>query len=220
MFMIIVGAGTIGACLIDIAVREKNSVVVVESDSERATEISREFDVTVLDADATVVETLREAGAEKADALVATTSDDAVNLMVVTIAAELGIPSIVSVVNERSHSGFFRRLGAIVMENPEEVVAAHLYNTVKRPRLQDYVALPDGAQVFRLELRSKSPLVGRTVQEVVEEQKVPSTLRILAIMRDGRTEIARGDAVLRQGDLVTFYSLDRVANGWVEKLIG
>jgi trk system potassium uptake protein TrkA len=220
MFMIIVGAGTVGACLIDIAVREKNSVVVVESDSERATEISREFDVTVLDADATVVETLREAGAEKADALVATTSDDAVNLMVVTIAAELGIPSIVSVVNERSHSGFFRRLGAIVMENPEEVVAAHLYNTVKRPRLQDYVALPDGAQVFRLELRSKSPLVGRTVQEVVEEQKVPSTLRILAIMRDGRTEIARGDAVLRQGDLVTFYSLDRVANGSVEKLIG
>jgi trk system potassium uptake protein TrkA len=220
MFVVIVGAGTVGTCLIDIAVREKNSVVVVELDAARAAEISRGFDVTVLNADATVVETLREAAAGQADALVATTGDDAINLMAVSIAAELGIPSVVSIVNEKGHSSFFRRLGAIVMENPEEIVATHLYNTLKRPRFQYYNALADGAQLFQLELHAKSTLVGRTVRDTVKKERLPASLRVLAITRLGKAEIVGEDTVLRQGDLVTFYSIERVPDALISKLIG
>ena len=220
MFVVIVGAGTVGTCLIDIAVREKNNVVVVESDASRAAEISRDFDVTVLNADATVVETLREAAAGQADALVATTGDDAINLMAVSIAAELRIPSVVSIVNEKGHSGFFRRLGAIVMENPEEIVATHLYNTLKRPRFQYYNALADGAQLFQLELHAKSTLVGRTVRDTIKKERLPASLRIVAVTRLGKAEIAGEDAILQQGDLVTFYSIERVPDALISKLLG
>ena len=220
MHIIVVGAGTVGACVISLAAAEKDEIVVIESDPDRAREVSREFDVTVLDADATAGETLRDAGAERADALIVTTSDDAVNLMVVSIAVELGVPSVVSVVNEKEHTGFFRRLRANVMENPEEVVAAHLYNTAKRPRLHDFVALPEDSQLFRLELKAKSPLAGRTVAQSERDGRLPENLRAVAFLRKGKKALVTPETKLEVGDLVTFYSLDRTPDGLITKLIG
>jgi trk system potassium uptake protein len=220
MRIIVVGAGTVGSCVISLAAAEKDEVVVIESDPDRAREVSREFDVTVLDADATVGETLRDAGAERADGLIVTTSDDAVNLMVVSIAVDLGVPSVVSVVNEKEHTSFFRRLHANVMENPEEVVAAHLYNAAKRPRVHDFVALPEDSQLFRLELTAKSPLVGRTVAQSEREGRLPGTLQAIAFLRKGKKALVTPETNLQEGDLVTFYSLDRVPDGLITKLIG
>jgi trk system potassium uptake protein TrkA len=220
MYMIVVGAGGVGTGVIALATAEKNEVVVIESDPERAREVSREYDVVVLDADATAGETLREAGAERADALIVTTSDDAVNLMVVSMAVEFHINSVVSVVNEKDHAAFFRRLGATVMQNPEEVVAAHLYNVARRPRVQDFVALPEESQLFRLELRGKSPLAGRTVAQCTDEGRIPETMRIVSVLRGGKKSLAEADTKLREGDLVTFFSLNGVPDGLFSKLIG
>lgn len=220
MYMIIVGAGSVGSGVIALAAAEKNEVVVIESNGDRAREVSREYDVVVLDADATIGDTLREAGADRADALIVTTSDDAVNLMVVSMAAELGITSVVSVVNEKDHASFFRRLGATVMQNPEEVVAAHLYNTARRPHVVDFVVLPEESELFRLELKAKSPLVNRTVAQCMKEERIPATLRIIGLSRDGKRTLAESDTKLKEGDLVTFYSIERVSNTLITKLIG
>jgi len=220
MRTIVVGAGTVGSCVIALAAAERDEVVVIESSPERAREVSREYDVTVLEADATAGETLKDAGAETADAVVVTTSDDAVNLMVVSIAVQLGVPSVVSVVNEKGHADFFRRLKANVLQNPEEVVAAHLYNAARRPRVHDFYALPEDSQIFRLELRTRSPLAGRTVSQAMQEAKLPDTLRIVAFLRGGKKALATNDTPLRAGDLVTFYSLERVPDALITKLIG
>lgn len=220
MYMIVVGAGGVGTSVIALATADKNEVVVIESNPERAREISREYDVVVLDADATAGDTLREAGAERADALIVTTSDDAVNLMVVSMAVELRIDSIVSVVNEKDHASFFRRLGATVMQNPEEVVAAHLYNVARRPRVQDFVALPEDSQLFRLELRGRSPLVGRTVAECTDDGRIPETMRMVSILRAEKKYLAEADTKLKEGDVVTFFSLNGVPDGLFAKLIG
>lgn len=220
MYMILVGAGSIGASLIEIAVKEKNNVVVIETNEERAKLISSRFDITVLHEDATTADTLREAGAERADALIATTSDDAVNLMVVSIAEGLEIPSIVSVVNEPDHADFFRRLGANVMENPEDIVANHLYNAVKRPRVTDYIALPQGDQLFRLAVAEESPLVGRPLSDNSKRGVIPESLLAIAVERGGERSLAEIDAVIESGDIVTFFSLERPSDEIIDKLTG
>jgi trk system potassium uptake protein TrkA len=220
MYMIIVGAGSIGVSLIDLSVKEKNNVVVIDSSPERGREISSRYDVTVLTGNATSAETLREAGAERADALIVTTSDDAVNLMVVSIAADLGISSIVSVVNDEEHGDFFRKLGANVMENPEDVVAHHLYNAVKRPSVQDFAMLPQDAQIFRLQVAAESPLINRSVPDAVKREIVPASMRILAIDRDGEQSIPSDDTVVEENDVLTFFSLEPVGDELIEKLTG
>ena len=220
MYMIIVGAGSIGTSLIDLSVKEKNNVVVIESSPERGREISSRYDVTVLTGNATLAETIREAGSERADALIVTTSDDAVNLMVVSIAADLGISAIVSIVNDEDHADFFRRLGANVMENPEDVVAHHLYNAVKRPSVQDFAMLPQDAQIFRLQVGAESPLIDRSVSDVVKREIIPESMRILAIDRGGDQSIPSDDTVVEENDMLSFFSLEPVSDELIEKLTG
>lgn len=220
MYMIIVGAGSIGTSLIDLSVKEKNNVVVIDSNPERGREISSRYDVTVLTGNATSSETLREAGSERADALIVTTSDDAVNLMVVSIAADLGIASIVSIVNDEEHADFFRKLGANVMENPEDVVAHHLYNTVKRPNVQDFAMLPQDAQIFRLQVGAESPLIDRSVSDAVKREILPASMRILAIDRDGQQSIPSDDTIVEKNDVLTFFSLEPVGDELIDKLTG
>jgi trk system potassium uptake protein TrkA len=220
MYMIIVGAGSIGVSLIDIAVKEKNNVVVIDANVDRAREISNKYDITVLNGDATSAETLREAGSERADALIATTSDDAVNLMVVSIAEGLEVPSIVSVVNDKEHAEFFRKLGANVMENPEEVVANHLYNAVKRPKVKDFTILSQGDQIFRLTVNEGSPLAGKTLASSSKRGVVPNTILVLAIEREGTRVIPNGKATIETGDVLTVFSLERASDELIEKLTG
>lgn len=220
MYMIIVGAGSIGASLIDIAVSEKNNVVVIDTNGDRARGIQERHDITVLSADATSAETLREAGADRADSLVVTTSDDAVNLMVVSIAVDLGVRSIVSVVNDKEHADFFRNLGANVMENPEDVVANHLYNAVTRPNVKDFTLLPHGAQIFRLEVGAESPLVDRSIAESHQRETIPESMRVLAVTRDGKQSIVEDDDVIQGQDVLTVFTLERVSDDLIEKLTG
>ena len=220
MYMIIVGAGSIGTSLIDIAVSEKNNVVIIDANTERGRDLRDKYDITILSGNATSAETLREAGAERADALIVTTSDDAVNLMVVSIAAELGIPSIVSVVNDKDHADFFRKLGANVMENPEDVVANYLYNAVKRPNVKDFALLSEGAQIFRLEVGVESPLVNRSIAESRQRETIPVSMRFLAVSREDERFIPEDDAVIHEGGVLTVFSLDRVSDDVIEKLTG
>jgi trk system potassium uptake protein len=222
MYMIIVGAGSIGTSLIDIAVCEKNNVVLIDSDPDRAREISTKYDITVLSGNATSADTVREAGSDRADALIVTTSDDAVNLMVVSIAADLEISSIVSVVNDKEHAEFFRRLGANVMENPEEVVAQHLYNAVKQPNVRDFALLPQGAQIFRVQISGASPLADRSIADSIQRGTIPESVRVLAVAREDQDtqSIAMGDTILTEGDILTVYSLQRVSDDVISKLVG
>ena len=220
MYMIIVGAGSIGSSLIDIAVKEKNNVVVIDTNADRAREISNKYDITVLNANATSAETLREAGSERADALITTTSDDAVNLMVVSIAEGLKISSIVSVVNDKEHADFFRKLGANVMQNPEDVVANHLYNAVKRPKVKDFTILPRGDQLFRLLINEGSPLEGKSLSESTKRGALPPSILVVTIERGDKREIPSGKTVIETGDLLTLFSLERASDELVEKLAG
>ena len=220
MFIIVVGAGSIGSSLIDIATKEKNNVVVIEANGDRARELSNKYDITVLNGDATSAETLREAGSERADALIATTSDDAINLMVVSIAERLKIPSIVSVVNDKDHAEFFRKLGANILENPEDVVANHLYTAVKRPKVKDFTILSQGDQIFRLVVNEGSPLVGRSLADSASRGTIPTGLLVIAIEHDGKKEIPAPETVITTNEVLTFFSLERTSDDLIEKLTG
>ncbi len=220
MFIIVVGAGSIGSSLIDIATKEKNNVVVIEANGDRARELSNKYDITVLNGDATSAETLREAGSERADALIATTSDDAINLMVVSIAERLKIPSIISVVNDKDHAEFFRKLGANILENPEDVVANHLYTAVKRPKVKDFTILSQGDQIFRLVVNEGSPLAGRSLADSANRGTIPTGLLVIAIEHDGKKEIPTGEMVIAEGDVLTLFSLERASDDLIEKLTG
>ncbi len=220
MYVIVVGAGGIGSALIDVALSDRHDVAVVERDPRKAEGVTRRYDVLVINADAAFTEVIRQAGGERADALITTTHDDATNLMVIAASADLGIPSIVSVVNVKEHAELFRRLGAHVMENPDVIVAEYLYNAARRRKLADLVTMAGGAQMFRMTITRESPLLGKSLLECGKQELIPSGILFAALEREGEVLIPSGPTVLQEGDVVTVYSKEHVSDEFIERLAG
>ncbi|WP_302081288.1 potassium channel family protein [Salinibaculum rarum] len=210
MYIVIVGAGDIGTPLIDIATRGGNEVVVIERDEERAERASRQFDCLVLNDDATTKETLQDAGADRADALISTTDQDATNIMVCLLAQELDVPDIVSVVHNPEHMSVFRQIGVNTMQNPQHLIAEYLYRAVKRPSIVDFMRIGDQAEVFEITVEENAPITGKTLQEANEEGLVGGDTLIVAVERsdDEGPITPRGSTRIRPGDLLTVYSAE------------
>ncbi|ELZ32453.1 Trk potassium uptake system protein [Halogeometricum pallidum JCM 14848] len=208
MYLIIVGAGDIGTPLIHIASTAGNEVVVVERDREKAEAVASEFDCLVIHDDATIKETLQDAGADRADAIISTTDQDATNIMISLLAKELNIPSIVSVVHNPEHMDIFRRIGVNTMENPSRLIADHLFRAVQRPTIVDYMRVGDQAEVFEIEVTESAPIVDRRLSEAAEEGLLPDDTLVVAIAREDADGpiTPRGNTVIHVGDIVTVYS--------------
>jgi len=208
MYLVIVGAGDIGTPLIEIATAGGNEVVVIERDDGRAERASRNYDCLVLNDDATTKETLEDAGAERADALISTTDQDATNVMVCLLAQDLEVPDIVSVVHNPEHMGLFRQIGVNTMQNPQHLIAEYLYRAVKRPSIVDFMRIGEEAEVFEITVESGAPIAGRTLSEADEAGLLGQDTLIVAIERNGSGPpiTPRGDTTIEEDDLLTVYS--------------
>ncbi|GAA0227292.1 potassium channel family protein [Haladaptatus pallidirubidus] len=206
MYLIIVGAGDIGSQLISIATQNNNDVVVIEKDQERAERASMEFDCLVLHDDATVIDTLEEAGAERADALISTTDQDATNIMVCLLGQEMEVPSLISVVHNPEHMNIFRQIGVNVIENPQRLIADYLYRAVKRPSIKDYMKVGEQAEVFEITVDSYAPISGLTLSEAAGEGLFGEGMLVVAIERNKDVITPHGNTKIEGGDLITVFS--------------
>ncbi|MFC4551574.1 MULTISPECIES: potassium channel family protein [Halorussus] len=208
MYIIIVGAGQIGTPLIEAATREGNDVAVIEYDEERANRAATAFDALVINDDATVKETLYDAGAERADAIISTTDQDATNTMVCLLAKEIEIPEIVSVVHNPDHMSLFRQIGVHTIENPQRLIADYLYRAVKRPAIIDFMHLGGDAEVFEIAVAEDAAIAGKTIQEADEQNLLGEDTLIVAIEQPGDEPplTPKGKTRIEAGDVLTVYS--------------
>jgi trk system potassium uptake protein TrkA len=206
MYIIVVGAGAIGTQLIGMATASNNEVVVVERHEGRANQAAEAFDCLVLEADASNKDTLEEAGADRADAIISTTDEDAVNIMVMLLAKELGVDSRVSVVHNPEHMSLFRQIGVNVIENPQRLIAEYLLQAVQRPRVTDFMHLAGDAEIFEITVTEEGAVAGMTLSEAAAESFVGDDVLVVAIERGDETVTPSGKTEIRAGELVTVFS--------------
>ena len=207
MYVVIVGAGDIGTPLIEVATAGGNEVVVIERDAARAEAAAMEYDCLVLNDDATIKETLEDAGGDRADALISTTERDATNIMVCLLAQELDVPNMVSVVHDPDHLNVFRQVGVNGMGNPQRLIAEHLYRAAEHPSIVDFMRIGDHAEVFEVTVAKDAAIAGRTLAEADEAGLLPEETLIVAVEREGGAPITpRGETEIEVGDLLAVYS--------------
>ncbi len=115
MYFVIVGAGTIGASLARWLVASGHEVSVVDSDEARCAAIEDELGSVSVVGDGTEAGTLAKAGVGRANAIIATTARDDVNLAACQIARHtFGTARAVSIVNVPERERLFRILGVSV----------------------------------------------------------------------------------------------------------
>ncbi|MFZ0255933.1 MAG: TrkA family potassium uptake protein [Gammaproteobacteria bacterium] len=202
MYLIVIGAGDVGSSLVEIALEAGHDVVVIEADKERAEHVAGALDALVLNAAITDNGIMEEAGAERADAFIATTGDDSTNLMAMFLGQEYGIRRLTSIVNQAHHRRLFERLNVHVLVDPEVIVARHLLDMVMHPRVKDVAILGEQEQLLEVTIADSSALVGKRSLELSGLKTLPAETFIVCIERGKRVLQAAEDARLQAGDVL------------------
>lgn len=92
MKIIIAGDGKVGLALTQQLLREGHDLVVVDSNPQVLKAHVERYDVMAVLGNAATMETLRQAGVEEADLLIAVTSTDELNLLCCLIGRKMNRP--------------------------------------------------------------------------------------------------------------------------------
>jgi trk system potassium uptake protein TrkA len=215
MYIVIVGASDVGKRLTELVLSEKNhNVVVIDKNQERCEYIARKFDAIAINADASKEETLDELDVKKADVLIATTTDDAINLLVVSLAKNRGVKNLIAVVNQEESKPLYIEKEVKIINKPHLVVAEMIFTSIKHPNIEEYLNVNNYAKVIRIPLLPRSSFCKKTTKEIWDNYKS----LIVAIERDKRFIIPTDEITLHEGDIVTIivenHRLDKVVKNF------
>ncbi len=202
MHIIIIGSGKTGKHVIDAAVKDNHDVFVIEKSKEAADWVATHYDCIVIHADGTSIEALNEAKAEKADAIVVTTNDDAVNSLVILLAKQLGVKRLVSSVNDEEHLKIFEQLGTDTVESPYRLNGRYLYRAVQGPNVKEFLDLGDGFEVLEIIVEDESKIANKLIKELNKEKILPKDTRIIIIKRNNQIIIPDGETRIFKKDVV------------------
>jgi trk system potassium uptake protein TrkA len=196
MYIIVAGLSDIGKNLAELLAKEGNEVLVIDRDPAKCTAIAEDSDIMAITGDAGQKSTLEEARVRNAHAFVAAAGDDSDNLMICMIAKEMGVKTIVSLVDEAEHAEAFRQAGINLQVNPDPVVAKHIYRMISQPYVKDFLSFI-GTEIFEVEIEDGMKCVGRKVSDM----RTPDGLKVLVVKRGG--EYLSADKEIQPKDWLT-----------------
>ena len=111
-YIVVVGCGRLGAILASRLSSQGNSVVVIDPQENSFKNLSRDFSGFQIPGDASEIDVLRSAKADKADYLAAATHKDNLNSMVAQIAKDIfGIGIVIARVFDPAREKIYRNFG-------------------------------------------------------------------------------------------------------------
>ncbi|KXB08598.1 hypothetical protein AKJ56_00820 [candidate division MSBL1 archaeon SCGC-AAA382N08] len=176
-----------------------HEVAIIEKDEEKAQSLTRELDALIVHGSGSDLDVLKDAGGEKADALVALAPDDEVNLMACKFAEDLGITRIVSRVNTPEHASMFEEVGADAAISYITATVGLYEKAVTGPQIFGLLSMGgEKADVVEVGVNGQSEVVGKTIKEL----DLPELCTIAVITRDDELIPPRGETELKGGDRV------------------
>ena len=204
---IICGAGRMGSHIVRDVERTGDEFVVIEKDSEKVSEMLERKIPHVIHGDATLEGILREAGVERARALVACLSDDADNVYTVLVARDLhpGLHIVARAIEEQAEPRLIRA-GADRVIAPTIIGGRKMAVAMRNPAIDD---LLDSVSTGELDLQARH--VAIDVSSDLAGQKLSSThlktglnVVVVSIQRPNGEAVFNptGDFVFEPGDIV------------------
>ena len=200
MRMIIAGAGQVGtrvAAELDAA----HDVVMVDVDADRLDGLSYDLDVLTVTGDSSAIPTLREAGIEDADILIASTDSDEINILTCATAKSLADVTTVARVKDVKYIDTWDQaddvFGVDLMVGTDLLTIAAAVGGTGLSAARNFDVFAGGTvQMADFEIDADSPIVGQTVSDADRFD----SLTFAAILRDGTTVIPTGETRIQPGD--------------------
>ena len=153
MKIIIVGAYAIGTHLAKLLSRNDHDTVLIDSDPERLSGISADYDLMTVQASPSRIQTLRDAGVDDADLFIAVTPDENLNMNACMLAKALGAQRTVAKVDNNEYmdpklNSFFEGVGVTSLIYPENLAAIDIVNGLKMSWVRQRWDVHDGALIM------------------------------------------------------------------------
>jgi len=221
---IICGAGRVGSHLIRSLRAVEDTFIVIESDPKKVEELM-DMSIPVLVRDATLEESLREAGVEHARGLASCLPDDADNVYVVLTARDLNpkLHIVARAAEEQAESKLIRA-GANRVVAPTIIGGHRMAMALTKPAVGDFLDSVTANHLElgfeQLEVVAESVLIGRMLRETVIRSEL--NIVIVSIRRsdgniifnpDGETRIENGDMLIAIGNAESLSKLTALARG-------
>ncbi|MDP3935411.1 MAG: Trk system potassium transporter TrkA [Alphaproteobacteria bacterium] len=211
MKVIVCGAGQVGTSVARYLSEENISVSIIDPSIEVLQELNN-IDILTVQGSATYIKVLEASGIAEADAILAVTRSDEVNMLICQIAASLySTPLKVARIRNQEYlssqwSSLYNRdnIPVDVIISPEREVASYIAENLSYTGGFDMFSLFDGvAQSIATLCTADSPLNGQPIKVLhLLYSNIP--IKIMAIGRDRRTLVPNQDTILQTNDVVHF----------------
>ena len=204
MKVIIAGAGSVGRFIAEQLVAGGNEVVLIDQDAavvRRASNAGEPAGVRWMQGDACEVNTLADAGGSDADVIASVTGDDEDNLVISLLAKqEFGVPRVVARVNNPKNEWMFNETwGVDVSVSTPHLITGLVQEAVSVGSFVRLLSFEGGrAKLAEVTLAEDSPALDKEIVEL----GFPRDTTVVAILRDEKLVVPRGDTILRVGDEV------------------
>lgn len=205
MYIVVAGNSEVGFRIVEELMGAHNVVFVRSSGDDSAR--FEQWDATLIAGSLTSPDVLRQAGVDKADFYIATTSNDEKNIVSCVAARRLGAKHVVCFLQRRgflsldtSDTDFADSLGIDAVIRPSALLAGEIVKIVTVPGALDVRSFAGGRiRLLRFEVEAGSKLDGVTLKDA----GLPRGILMVMARRGDEIFIPRGMSELLAGDKLT-----------------
>jgi trk system potassium uptake protein TrkA len=203
--ILIVGVGKIGSTITAYLSHENHDITIIDTNSNIIQETVNSYDVSGIIGNGASSEILFEAGAKKADLLIASTSSDEVNILSCLVAKKFGVKYTIARVRNPEYSKqidfIHKELDINMIVNPELETAKEISRILRFPSALRIETFGNGrVEIAEMMIVKNSPLIGKSLVELREDLNV--NFLICIVDRDGKAYIPDGNFILEKYDKI------------------
>jgi len=218
MNVILIGGGKTTYFLARQFIGKGYHVTIINRDPAEARRLSEQVQALVLLGDGSDPTMLEEAGARRAEVVVALTPHDQDNLVACQLARQMyGVPRTVALVNDPENEAIFVELGVSVAFSATHIMANLIEQKMGFEGITTLIPAAEGrVSMTEVVLRPGAPAVDRTLQEL----DLPDNSLVACIVRDGQVIVPRGNSLLYVADRLILVTLPHSHGQTLRALLG
>ncbi len=198
MYIIIGGGGEVGYYLTRNLLRQGHEVLLMEKDNARYQTLKEDLGQSIFKGDACEARVLDEAGARRADVIIAVTGEDEDNLVICQVAKKrFNVGRTIARLNNPRNDLLFRKLGIDVTVSPTKSILSLIESELPGRRFVMLMTLKRaGLEIVELNIPTISPIIGKKLNQI----NLPRRCNLALIIRDQEPIFPNAETELQAND--------------------
>lgn len=207
MRIIIAGGGEVGTHLAKLLSIESHDITVIDTDVERLNNLDSHLEVITIKGSSASINTLNEAQVRQTDLLICVTPTQELNITTAILGKKMGARKTIARIDNpeylhRNQKEIFNSIGIDSLIYPEQLAAREVVALLNQSGTKEVVEFSGGLlSLIVVRLDENAPILDKTLHEA-SSLNPELDYRAVAITRNGRTIIPRGDDTFRLNDMV------------------